>query len=60
MKMTSRYVFFRAPQLSSLSTLGLTPYQVDTMRTVTLPHLQLFGVSEGLELRVSGMEELSV
>ncbi len=27
------------------------------MRTVTLPHLQLFGVSEGLELRVSHMEE---
>ena len=26
--------------------------QVDIIRTVTLPHLQLFGVSEGLELRV--------
>ncbi|KAK7693725.1 hypothetical protein QCA50_003297 [Cerrena zonata] len=25
---------------------------VDLMRTVTLPHLQLFGVSEGLELRI--------
>ncbi|KAI1794579.1 18S rRNA biogenesis protein [Ganoderma leucocontextum] len=25
---------------------------VDTMRTVTLPHLQLFGVSDGLELRI--------
>lgn len=24
------------------------------MRTVTLPHLQLFGISEGLELRVRG------
>ena len=23
------------------------------IRTVTLPHLQLFGVSDGLELRVS-------
>ena len=27
--------------------------QVDLLRTVTLPHLQLFGISEGLELRVS-------
>ena len=27
--------------------------QVDLIRTVTLPHLQLFGISEGLELRVS-------
>ena len=27
--------------------------QVDLIRTVTLPHLQLFGVSEGLELRVN-------
>lgn len=26
--------------------------QVDLFRTVTLPHLQLFGVSDGLELRV--------
>ena len=26
--------------------------QVDIIRTVTLPHLQLFGVSDGLELRV--------
>lgn len=25
---------------------------VDLLRTVTLPHLQLFGISEGLELRV--------
>ena len=25
---------------------------VDLIRTVTLPHLQLFGISEGLELRV--------
>lgn len=33
----------------------LTPHcftQADLIRTVTLPHLQLFGVSEGLELRV--------
>lgn len=30
------------------------------MRTVTLPHLQLFGVSDGLELRVSHVEELPV
>ena len=29
--------------------------QVDIIRTVTLPHLQLFGVSDGLELRVSEM-----
>lgn len=28
-------------------------HQVDLVRTVTLPHLQLFGVSDGLELRVS-------
>lgn len=26
--------------------------QADLLRTVTLPHLQLFGISEGLELRV--------
>lgn len=26
--------------------------KVDILRTVTLPHLQLFGISEGLELRV--------
>lgn len=26
--------------------------QVDLLRTVTLPHLQLFGISDGLELRV--------
>lgn len=26
--------------------------QADILRTVTLPHLQLFGISEGLELRV--------
>jgi RNA 3'-terminal phosphate cyclase-like protein len=26
--------------------------QVDLFRTVTLPHLQLFGISDGLELRV--------
>lgn len=26
--------------------------QADTIRTVTLPHLQLFGVADGLELRV--------
>ena len=26
---------------------------VDLIRTVTLPHLQLFGIEEGLELRVS-------
>ncbi len=25
---------------------------MDLIRTVTLPHLQLFGISEGLELRV--------
>lgn len=25
---------------------------VDLIRTVTLPHLQLFGISEGLELKV--------
>jgi len=28
------------------------PTKVDLIRTVTLPHLQLFGISEGLELRV--------
>ncbi len=27
--------------------------QVDLIRTVSLPHLQLFGVSDGLELRVN-------
>jgi RNA 3'-terminal phosphate cyclase-like protein len=27
-------------------------YQADILRTVTLPHLQLFGISDGLELRV--------
>lgn len=26
--------------------------KVDLIRTVTLPHLQLFGISDGLELRV--------
>jgi len=26
--------------------------KADILRTVTLPHLQLFGISEGLELRV--------
>ena len=31
---------------------ALTVFQVDLVRTVTLPHLQLFGVSDGLELRV--------
>lgn len=33
--------------------LNVTLLQVDLLRTVTLPHLQLFGISEGLELRVS-------
>lgn len=32
---------------------GTSLKQVDLLRTVTLPLLQLFGVSEGLELRVS-------
>ena len=35
---------------------------VDLIRTVTLPHLQLFGISEGLELRVrmtSALKSLS-
>jgi RNA 3'-terminal phosphate cyclase-like protein len=33
---------------------SLRPHlQVDLVRTVTLPHLQLFGISDGLELRVS-------
>lgn len=27
-------------------------HQADIIRTVTLPHLQLFGISDGLELRV--------
>jgi RNA 3'-terminal phosphate cyclase-like protein len=27
--------------------------KVDMIRTVTLPHLELFGISDGLELRVS-------
>ena len=26
---------------------------VDLIRTVTLPHLQLFGITDGLELKVS-------
>lgn len=30
----------------------ISSYKVDIIRTVTLPHLQLFGVSDGLELRV--------
>lgn len=30
-------------------------FQVDLLRTVSLPHLQLFGVSDGLELRVSSL-----
>lgn len=27
--------------------------KVDLIRTVTLPHLELFGISNGLELKVS-------
>lgn len=30
----------------------LRTIEVDLIRTVTLPHLQLFGISDGLELRV--------
>lgn len=33
-------------------------FQVDMMRTVTLPHLHLFGVTEGLELQVSRILDL--
>lgn len=33
----------------------ITHRQVDLIRTVTLPHLQLFGVSEGLELKVNSI-----
>ena len=29
--------------------------KVDMIRTVTLPHLELFGISDGLELRVSAV-----
>lgn len=42
----SRYKF--SPGLVSHIFFG----KVDLMRTVTLPHVQLFGVSDGLELRV--------
>lgn len=28
-------------------------FQVDMIRTVTLPHLHLFGIEDGLELQVS-------
>ena len=31
----------------------LTKKKADMIRTVTLPHLELFGISDGLELRVS-------
>ena len=46
MKTTSRYVTCWSPRFRAKFP------QVDLFRTVTLPHLQLFGISEGLELRV--------
>jgi hypothetical protein len=30
-------------------------FQVDMIRTVTLPHLHLFGIEDGLELQVSSL-----
>lgn len=32
--------------------------QVDLLRTVTLPHLQLFGISDGLELKVRHSDDV--
>jgi len=32
----------------------IVPLKVDLIRTVTLPHLEPFGISDGLELKVSG------
>jgi len=37
----------------NLETLDANWQKADMIRTVTLPHLELFGVSDGLELRVS-------
>ena len=39
-----------APKFTCAMT--LRNVKVDLIRTVTLPHLQLFGISDGLELRV--------
>ncbi|TFY66143.1 hypothetical protein EVG20_g4948 [Dentipellis fragilis] len=41
-------------QLPLVHTVLLTPLctQADLIRTVTLPHLELFGISDGLELRI--------
>ena len=48
MRMTFLCVFFDQFQ----DIICPEPAKVDLIRTVTLPHLQLFGISEGLELRV--------
>ena len=40
-------------RLCSLLRVADITAQADLIRTVTLPHLQLFGISDGLELRVS-------
>jgi RNA 3'-terminal phosphate cyclase len=44
----------RLPQSSRCICLIILP-KVDLIRTVTLPHLEPFGISDGLELKVSGL-----
>ena len=40
--------------VSYISSIRARAYQkVDMIRTVTLPHLHLFGITDGLELQVS-------
>ena len=35
-------------------------FKVDLIRTVTLPHLEPFGISNGLELKVSHLSTLTL
>ena len=53
-------VSWLCPQILLCSLTPPIPQQVDIIRTVTLPHLQLFGVSDGLELRVRMLLQVDV
>ena len=39
-------------EVEVIASVSYSYFQADLIRTVTLPHLQLFGISEGLEMRV--------
>ncbi|KAG6868716.1 hypothetical protein C0993_011654 [Termitomyces sp. T159_Od127] len=53
LQLTLRGITTDENDLSALACVQNSGMQVDLLRTVTLPHLQLFGISDGLELRVS-------